>query len=314
MKTYGLGMFGAGAIAQCIAEVTLDNQRIKMIGVASRNAENSKKFAAKYDILSYESYKKMLMDKDIDIAYISTPTKYHYEHIKMCLLAGKNVICEKPFVENENQAVEIFGIARQNGILLFDGLWNMYMPITNSLIDCTKMIGKIKYATASLGYPSVKKESNGSIQARYDLWDFEIYPLSIMLLLLGEPDSAKGKSKFQNNIKITNNTVLTYKNKTRARIYSSLIRRTLYTLGIFGSKGVIIAFKWWFGRYPIVVWKFPFKLSIKHFSHKKNGYEYEIDDAILSLDKHLNYSETYDESKTTTVLKWIEKIDESENR
>ena len=52
----------------------------------------------------YTDYDAMLADPDIELVYIATPNSLHYAQTKAALLAGKNVLCEKPFVPTVAEA------------------------------------------------------------------------------------------------------------------------------------------------------------------------------------------------------------------
>lgn len=308
-QTYNLALFGAGTIAKKIVEAATQNERLCLYAVASRNVENAASFAEKYNIqYAFDSYERMLADEQIDLVYISTPTKVHYEHIKMCLQAGKNVICEKPFVETAEQAIELKELAEKRKIFLMDALWTMYMPIMDKLSEYTKQIGKIKYSTASLGYPSISKDEFGKLKSRYDLWDYAVYPLATTIFLRGEPLNLRSRSKNVDDIIVKNRTGLKYEHGN-ARLFSSLLHRSTYMLAIVGAKGMILARKWWFGRFPVIVWKYPFKFNILKFKHEINGYEYELNEAIRCLDKGEIETERYSLHNTISVLKWAEQME-----
>lgn len=281
-QSYNLALFGAGTIAKKIAEAAAQNERLCLYAVASRKVENARAFADRYGIQQvFEGYDEMLSDNQIDLVYISTPTKFHYEHIKMCLLAGKNVICEKPFVETAEQAMELKQLAESRKLFLMDALWTMYMPIMDKLSEYTKQIGRINYSTASLGYPSVSKDDSGKL---------------------------KSKSKSTDGIVVKNCTKLKYENGS-ARLFSSLLHRSTYMLALIGTKGMIFARKWWFGRFPIIIWKYPFKIDILKFKHEINGYEYELNEAIKCLDCGKTETDRYSLSNTVSVLKWAEQME-----
>ena len=55
----------------------------------------------------------MLEDPQVDLVYIATPHSHHYKCVKMCLEAGKNVLCEKSFTVNANQARALFKLAEE---------------------------------------------------------------------------------------------------------------------------------------------------------------------------------------------------------
>lgn len=313
-KTYNLALFGAGSIAKKIVEAAKQNNRLRLYGVASRNAENASAFAEKYSISKvFESYDAMLLDEQIDLVYISTPTKYHYEHIKMCLMAGKNVICEKPIVETATQLLELQQLAKKHNILLIDALWSMYMPIMDRLVEETKTLGKIQYSTASLGYPSTSRDESGKLKVRYDLWDYAVYPLATTILLRGEPLELKSKTKRMEDVAVKNKTILKYADG-KARLFSSLLHRSTYMLMIRGKKGMIFARKWWFGRFPMLIWKYPLKFELVKFQHTVNGYEYELNEAVSCMDKGLIETEKYPLNNAVSVLKWTEKMEINECR
>ena len=59
-------------------------------------------------------------DKEVDLVYVASPHSHHYEHAKAALEHGKHVLCEKPMTVNEEQAKELFALAKERGPA-FDG-------------------------------------------------------------------------------------------------------------------------------------------------------------------------------------------------
>ena len=57
-----------------------------------------------------------LNDPAVNFVYIATPNLLHYSHAKRALLAGKNVILEKPFTTKLDHARELVELARQKGL------------------------------------------------------------------------------------------------------------------------------------------------------------------------------------------------------
>lgn len=55
----------------------------------------------------------MLADDEIDLVYIATPHSHHFRHAKAALNAGKNVLCEKTFTVNAQQAKDLITLARK---------------------------------------------------------------------------------------------------------------------------------------------------------------------------------------------------------
>lgn len=69
----------------------------------------------------YTSYEELVKDSNVDVVYIATPHGVHYEHVKLCLENGKNVLCEKPFTINARQSKELIALAKEKSLFLMEG-------------------------------------------------------------------------------------------------------------------------------------------------------------------------------------------------
>lgn len=123
-----IGILGAGRIAATLAETMNKMPEVECYGVASRNLEKAEVFAKDHGFqYAFGSYEDMLADQNVELIYIATPHSHHYQHIKMCLDAGKHVLCEKSFTVNERQAAEVFRMAKEKNLLLTEAIWTRYM-------------------------------------------------------------------------------------------------------------------------------------------------------------------------------------------
>ena len=96
-----LGILGAGGIASTMAKTVAGMKDVEAYAVAARDLERARVFAQKYEVKkAYGSYEEMLADDEVGLVYIATPHSHHYLHAKMCLEAGKHVLCEKAFTVN----------------------------------------------------------------------------------------------------------------------------------------------------------------------------------------------------------------------
>ncbi len=66
----------------------------------------------------YRTLQHMLADENIELVIINTPNVTHYDFAKQALLAGKHVICEKPFTVTVAQAQELIILAAQQQKIL----------------------------------------------------------------------------------------------------------------------------------------------------------------------------------------------------
>lgn len=185
-----VGILGAGRIAAVLAETMNKMPEVECYGVASRDLQKAKTFAKEHGFQhAFGFYEGMLADENVELIYIATPHSHHYGHIKMCLEAGKHVLCEKSFTVNEKQAAEVFRIAREKNLLLTEAIWTRYMPsrkIINDLLD-QKVIGDVQKMTANLNYPLLDKERIVKPElAGGALLDVGIYPLNFAYMHFGD--------------------------------------------------------------------------------------------------------------------------------
>ena len=80
----------------------------------------------------------MAESDSVDVIYIATPNNMHYENVKMCLLAGKHVLCEKPFTTSAAQAQELYALAEEKGLFLMEGFWIRFLPVLQKMQELIK--------------------------------------------------------------------------------------------------------------------------------------------------------------------------------
>ncbi|OQO07841.1 hypothetical protein B0A48_06632 [Cryoendolithus antarcticus] len=79
---------------------------------------------------AYGSYKELANDPNVDIIYVATPHSHHYQNVRLCLEAGKNVLCEKAFTTNAKQLEELIKIAKEKKLFLMEAVWTRYFPLS----------------------------------------------------------------------------------------------------------------------------------------------------------------------------------------
>lgn len=185
-----IGILGAGRIAATLAETMNKMSEVECYGVASRDLEKAKIFARDHGFQhAFGSYEGMLADEEIELIYIATPHSHHYQHIKMCLDAGKHVLCEKSFTVNEKQAAEVLRIAKEKNLLLTEAIWTRYMPSRKMIDDllAEKVTGDVMKMTANLNYPLCDKERIVKPElAGGALLDVGVYPLNFAYMHFGD--------------------------------------------------------------------------------------------------------------------------------
>ncbi len=135
-------------------------------------------------------YGDALRSDDVQGVVIATPVSTHYQLAREALLAGKDVLVEKPLTDNAAEARELCLLADRLGRVLMVGHTFMYHPAVEymkGLVD-SGVLGSIYYADAA-------RLNLGLFQRDTDvIWDLAPHDLSILLYVLGcEPDSIRAR-------------------------------------------------------------------------------------------------------------------------
>ena len=186
-----------------------------------------------------------MKNSSVDLVYVATPHSHHYEHVKLCLENGRNVLCEKAFMINSAQAKEVVRIAREKKLLLAEAIWTRYMPSRELIREAVDsgIIGRVTSLTANLGYAIGNKER----LVRSDLGggallDLGVYPINFALMVFGEDYqevSAQGILSNQ-GVDLQNSITLTWKNGRMALLHSNMEALTDRRGIIHGDKGYLV--------------------------------------------------------------------------
>lgn len=241
-----IGILGAGGIASTLAETMNKMPEVECYGVASRDLDKSQKFIKEHGFQkAFGSYEEMLKDPEVELVYIATPHSHHYRHMKMCLEAGKHVLCEKAFTVNARQAEEIFRLAKEKNLLVTEAIWTRYMPVRKMIKDLLdeKIIGDVRKLTANLNYNICKNERIIRPElAGGALLDVGVYPLNFAYMNFGDcvADIKSAVQLTETGVDGENVMTLFYEDG-RVAVLTSGIYGLSDRQGIFyGSKGYIV--------------------------------------------------------------------------
>ena len=137
----------------------------------------------------------MAESDSVDVIYIATPNNMHYENVKMCLLAGKHVLCEKPFTTSAAQAQELYALAEEKGLFLMEGFWIRFLPVLQKMQELIKegKLGEIRYIRSEYGFVAKGDRKVRKFNPQLGggaLLDIGIYNLGFLNMIMGKnPDS-----------------------------------------------------------------------------------------------------------------------------
>ena len=139
--------------------------------------------------VGYGSYEELVADPAVELVYIATPHSRHYEDMKLCIAAGKPVLCEKAFTLNAAQAEEIKSLAAEAGVYVAEAIWTRYQPSRHIINDtiASGIIGKVTTLTANLSYTMHQKERIYNPElAGGALLDIGVYGINFAMMHFGE--------------------------------------------------------------------------------------------------------------------------------
>ncbi|CAL8069713.1 unnamed protein product [Orchesella dallaii] len=295
------GFFGAGKITMDFANVlgTLPKSQHIPLGIASRDSQRAKSFAEECGIQkSFESYRQLAEDPEIDIVYIGTVNSEHYSQAKLAMEHSKHVLIEKAICVTHWQCKDLIDTARKKGVFLMEGFWTNAFPATRKLLSEIRngSVGDIIALTLEVGQDFGhldrfrKKELGGGI-----LLNHGVYGIMLSYILLGYPDviTATGHLSAEAGVDETVTLTLSYKDKAcMSNVIMSSRALLAAEFRVHGTKGIAkLPFPFWAPQKCVMPQKtFTYEhpecgtLDSDRFNYKHaQGFIYEIEEVYRCI-------------------------------
>lgn len=153
--------------------------------------------AVQYDIPRvYTDYDALLASMEVDFVYVGLINSVHYEYARKALMAGKNVIMEKPFASTAAEVRELVELALANHLYIFEAVTLLHLPNFHAIKEKLVDLGKITAVMANYSQYSSRYDRylKGEVLPAFDpdcsggaLYDINIYNLNFIIGLFGEP-------------------------------------------------------------------------------------------------------------------------------
>lgn len=192
-----IGILGTGSIARTMAAEFAKFPAFRLTAVCSRQRATGEAMAEKFGIPKvYTDPDAMLADPDIDLIYIATPNSLHYGQTKAALLAGKNVLCEKPFVPTTAEADELIALAKERHLFLFEAITTAHHPNYALVKKHLPDLGPLRVVSCTFCQYSSRYDAllAGQVPPVFDpaycggaLMDINLYNVHFAVGLFGEP-------------------------------------------------------------------------------------------------------------------------------
>jgi len=314
---FKMAILGAGHIATKMALAINGLEEVEAYAVASRDIEKAKAFAEEYKFAKYfGSYEEMVKDPEIQLVYVATPHSHHYEHTKLCIENGKNVLVEKAFTANAEQAEELINLAKEKGVFMTEAMWTRFMPgveIINQIIADGR-IGEVDSVEADFSIPiSGNLRLHEPALAGGALLDLGVYCLTFASMFLGD-DIAQTRSrciKFETGVDATSHIELTYTDGKQAFLRTSMVSGSRNEGKINGTKGYIMVYNL-NSIDKIEVFDAGGYLQETIVPEKiVNGYEYEVLASKKAIEEGMTESKEMPLEETLIIMKQMDELRES---
>jgi len=284
------GIIGPGKIARKFAEaLTVVDDGI-LFAVASRDIRRAQAFSNEYKAeKSFGSYAGIVDDPDVDAVYVATPHPFHFENSLLCLEAGKPVLCEKPLTVNAAETDRLINAARANETFLMEALWSRYLPIHQTIRQWLddERIGEVKLLTSTFGIVA-RRDPEGRMfnpdLAGGALLDLGVYNISISQWVLGNsPISFTAQGIIgETGVDELTAVILLYESGAVSQFTCNKISENTNDMFVYGTEGHIhIHPKFWDTTEATLVSGGHESTETRPF--RKNGFEYQIEEAIRCI-------------------------------
>lgn len=315
MKKIRWGIIGTGNIAHLFASDFCHVKAGELRAVASRHKASADVFAEEFNIeLAFVDYYSLINSHEVDVVYIATPHVYHFDLAKACILAGKAVLCEKPFTLNEGQSKELYDLALEHNVFVMEAMWTRFNPVIEQVIEWVEEgeIGTLNSIQASFNFVAptdpehrlMKLEMGGGA-----LLDIGIYPVFLAQLFFGKPDFVQNQAVIgDTEVDLFEQILLGWESGQLASLDASLISCNPNRATLSGSKGYIEIDSPWYKAKSCRIVSADNTERLVSIDFPGQGYQFEVDEVNRCLEEGLLQSPNYSWEDSLALIATLDEI------
>ena len=197
-----ISIVGTGKIVEEVLDMFCREfaDRIEVTGILARehSIEHAVDLCEKYaqKAFVFTDFDRMLAEAEADYVYIANANHVHHAYAKQAILAGKNVIVEKPIAVSRVQTEELFDLALQKCVYCMPAFSLLYMPLYSKIVEQLPRLGVIRMVNCNFAQYSSRYDRylKGVITPAFDpechggaLMDLNVYNLCFTIGLFGPP-------------------------------------------------------------------------------------------------------------------------------
>ena len=181
IAVWGLGSHAKNRILPLLSIM----DKIKMVGVCSRDSEMVKICAEQWSCYGWNDPLQMLNSNEVDVVYIATPIGTHFSLARQAIEAGKHVWCEKPLTCSYSDTQTLVLLAEEKGKILTESFMYLFHPQFQRVKKFVGDSKRIYSVICRFGIPNLDKPGfrNNPKLCGGALWDVATYTTSALLSL-----------------------------------------------------------------------------------------------------------------------------------
>lgn len=151
LNQINVGVVGAGFVGSAHIEA-LRRIGVNVAGLADASAELAQEKADAANLpRAYESVEALAADPDIDVVHITSPNHAHADQVRVCLAAGKHVVCEKPLGLTAVEGADLVERAATSGLVNAVCFNIRFYPLNHQMASMVRSgeIGEPRFVTGS---------------------------------------------------------------------------------------------------------------------------------------------------------------------
>ena len=283
---YRIGIVGSGRIARRFMPESEVVSGVKVTAVYNPDRASAETFAREHSLKAYyEDYGTFL--QEVDAVYVASPHLTHYQYARHALHSGRHVLCEIPFVQSADEARELYGYAKEHGLVLLEASKTAYCPAFGHLITLVKsgVIGDVvdvKVSLSKMVLPPARELDR--TQAGGAMNEHSPLPLMAILKLLGmDYCDVRFHSRMENGVDVYTKVDVNFPHATSSATLGIGVK-TEGTMVISGTKGyVYVPAPWWLTSFFEVRYEDQRRNRKYFYSYDGDGLRYELQEFVSMI-------------------------------
>ncbi|MFT4051467.1 MAG: Gfo/Idh/MocA family oxidoreductase [Microbacterium sp.] len=195
---------GTSVIAERFADAVAQTDGIRIDVASSRDGRRGRAFADRLGVPgASDDLDALLRSGEVDAVYVGSPNGAHAAQARAAIAAGVHVFLEKPATPTAAEFADLVAAARARGVVVFEGMRNVYDPGLARVAALLPRIGRVRLASFGQSQYSARYDLvlRGETPNIFDpalaggaLFDLGVYPLSAAVQLFGAPASVTGST------------------------------------------------------------------------------------------------------------------------